>query len=176
MQPAKRTKPESGPIVSSAHLVSAHSAELSEFEFGLIVAGNAFHRWVVHCMAAAGLRELTPLDVLVLHHVTHRARDKRLADICFIMNVEDTHLVNYSLKKLQGLEVVQSTKSGKEVTYAATEQGRAYVQRYREIRESCLIDALNADESLNRDIGELARLLRVLSGMYDQAARAAASL
>lgn len=176
MKPVKRPKSESGPIVSSAHLVSAHSAELSEFEFGLIVAGNAFERWVVHCMAAAGLNELTPLDVLVLHHVTHRARDKRLADICFIMNVEDTHLVNYALKKLQGLEVVQSTKSGKEVTYAATDQGRAYVQRYREIRESCLIDALNADESLNRDIGELARLLRVLSGMYDQAARAAASL
>mgnify|MGYP003504858670 CR=1 FL=1 len=160
MKPVKRSRPESGPIVSSAHLVSAHSAEMSEFEFGLIVAGNAFHRWVVHCMSAAGLKELTPLDVLVLHHVTHRARDKRLADICFIMNVEDTHLVNYSLKKLQ----------------AATDQGRAYVQRYREIRESCLIDALNADESLNRDIGELARLLRVLSGMYDQAARAAASL
>ena len=144
MKPVKRSRPESGPIVSSAHLVSAHSAEMSEFEFGLIV--------------------------------THRARDKRLADICFIMNVEDTHLVNYSLKKLQALGVVQSTKSGKEVTYAATDQGRAYVQRYREIRESCLIDALNADESLNRDIGELARLLRVLAGMYDQAARAAASL
>ena len=32
-------------IVSSAHLVSEHSAEMSEFEFGLIVAGNAFHRW-----------------------------------------------------------------------------------------------------------------------------------
>ena len=176
MKPVKRSRPESGPIVSSAHLVSAHSAEMSEFEFGLIVAGNAFHRWVVHCMSAAGLKELTPLDVLVLHHVTHRARDKRLADICFIMNVEDTHLVNYSLKKLQALCVVQSTKNGKEVTYAATDQGRAYVQRYREIRESCLIDALNADESLNRDIGELARLLRVLSGMYDQAARAAASL
>jgi predicted MarR family transcription regulator len=50
------------------------------------------------------------------------------------------------------------------------------VQRYRDIRESCLIDALKADDGLNRDIGELARLLRVLSGMYDQAARAAASL
>ena len=82
-------KADSGPIVSSAHLVSAQSAEMSEFEFGLIVAGNAFHRWVVHCMAAAGLKDLTPLDVVVLHHVTHRARDKRLADICFIMNVED---------------------------------------------------------------------------------------
>ena len=164
------------PIVSSAHLVSPDSAEMSEFEFGLIVAGNAFHRWIIHCMAAAGLKDLTPLDVLVLHHVTHRARDKRLADICFIMNIEDTHLVNYALKKLQGLGVVVSQKNGKDVTYAATDQGREYVQRCRDIRESCLIGALKADDGLNRDIGELARLLRVLSGMYDQAARAAASL
>lgn len=168
--------PGGSPIVSSAHLVSPRSAEMSEFEFGLIVSGNAFHRWIVHCMSAAGLKDLTPLDVLVLHHVTHRARDKRLADISFIMNVEDTHLINYSLKKLQGLGVVASRKNGKEVTYAATEEGRRYVQRYREIRESCLINALKADEGLNRDIGELARLLRVLSGVYDQAARSAASL
>lgn len=172
----KVSSPERSPIVSSAHLASPHSSEMSEFEFGLIVAGNAFHRWVVHCMSAAGLKDLTPLDVLVLHHVTHRARDKRLADICFIMNVEDTHLINYSLKKLLNLGVVESSKNGKEVTYASTEMGRAHVQRYREIRESCLIDAMNADDGLKRDIGELARLLRVLSGMYDQAARAAASL
>lgn len=79
-------------------------------------------------------------------------------------------------KKLQGLGVVASSKVGKEVTYAATEAGKAYVQRYREIRESSLIYALNADDALNKDIGELARLLCVLSGRYDQAARAAASL
>jgi predicted MarR family transcription regulator len=108
--------------------------------------------------------------------VTHRARNKRLADICFIMNVEDTHLINYALKKLQTLGVVASSKSGKDVTYAATESGREAVDRYRAIRESCLIDALSADEALNRDIGELARLLRLLSGIYDQAARSAASL
>jgi predicted MarR family transcription regulator len=169
-------KPAGTHIVSSAHLVSPQSAEMSEFEFGLIVASNAFHRWVVHCMAAAGLKDLMPLDVLVLHHVSHRARDKRLSDICFIMNIEDTHLVNYSLKKLVSLGVVASSKSGKEVTYAATEAGSATVQRYREIREQCLIQALHADDALNKDIGELARLLRVLSGMYDQAARSAASL
>ncbi len=163
-------------IVSSAHLVSPRSTEMSEFEFGMIMANNSFNRWMVHCMTAAGLKDLTPLDVLVLHHVTHRARDKRLADICFIMNVEDTHLINYALKKLQGLGVVASSKNGKEVTYASTESGHAYVQRYREIRESCLMDALNLDDGMNRDIGELARLLRILSGGYDQAARAAASL
>ncbi len=174
-KPSAQQAPKA-PIVSSAHLVSPRSAEMSEFEFGLIVAGNAFQRWITHCMSAAGLKDLTPLDVLVLHHVSHRARDKRLSDICFIMNVEDTHLINYSLKKLQGLGVVASRKSGKEVTYSSTELGSGYVQRYREIREACLINALKADDALNRDIGELARLLRILSGVYDQAARSAASL
>jgi predicted MarR family transcription regulator len=174
--PAPSRTASKPPIVSSAHLVSPRSAELSEFEFGLIVANNAFNRWIVHCMSAAGLKDLTPLDVLVLHHVTHRARDKRLADICFIMNVEDTHLINYALKKLQGLGVVASSKNGKDVTYASTEAGNAHVQRYREIRESCLMDALNLDDGMNRDIGDLARLLRSLSGAYDQAARSAASL
>jgi predicted MarR family transcription regulator len=163
-------------IVSSSHLVSPRSMELSEFEYGLIVSNNAFSRWVVHCMSAAGLPELTPLDVLVLHHVNHRARGKRLSDICFIMNVEDTHLINYSLKKLQGLGVVASMRNGKEVTYNTTAQGQQYVERYRDIRESCLIDALKTDDALNQQIGDLAVLLRMLSGVYDQAARAAASL
>jgi predicted MarR family transcription regulator len=54
------------PIVSSAHLVSPDSAEMSEFEFGLIVAGNAFHRWIIHCMSAAGLKDLTPLEWLTM--------------------------------------------------------------------------------------------------------------
>lgn len=163
-------------IVSSAHLVSPQSVELSEFEYGLIVSNNAFSRWITHCMSAAGLNELTPLDVLALHHVNHRARDKRLSDICFIMNVEDTHLINYSLKKLLALGVIQARRSGKEVTYSTTDLGRQRCQRYREVREACLISALGADSSLNQQIGELARLLRVLSGVYDQAARAAASL
>ena len=163
-------------IVSSAHLVSPASVELSEFEYGLIVSNNAFSRWVIHCMSAAGLSELTPLDVLVLHHVNHRARDKRLADICFIMNVEDTHLINYALKKLVALGVVQSRRSGKDVTYSTTELGQQRCERYREIREACLIQALHADPALNEQIGSLARLMRVLSGIYDQAARSAASL
>lgn len=63
-------------FVSSSHLVSPKSVELSEFEFGLIIAGNAFSRWVVRCMAAAGLKDLTSLEVLLLHHVYHRAREK----------------------------------------------------------------------------------------------------
>jgi predicted MarR family transcription regulator len=174
-QPATQaTKRSAKSIVSSSHLVSPRSAELSEFEFGLIVAWNAFSRWAVRCMAAAGLPDLTITDVLILHHINHRARNKKLADICFVLNYEDTHVVSYALKKLVASGLAQAEKQGKEVLYSPTAKGEAFVQKYREVRDDCLVQSL--DTELNADIGELARLLRTMSGMYDQAARAASSL
>ncbi len=173
---AKAPAPQarSGGIVSSSHLVSPQAVELSEFEFGLIVAWNAFSRWAVRCMAAAGCPDLTITDVLLLHHINHRARNKKLADICFVLNYEDTHVVAYSLKKLVAAGLAQAEKIGKEVFYSPTAQGEAFVQQYRAVREQCLVKSL--DTELNADIGQLARLLRTMSGMYDQAARAATSL
>ena len=94
----KAKAPRARGIVSSSHLVSPRSLELSEFEFGMIVAWNAFSRWAMRCMAAAGCPDLTITDVLVLHHLNHRERNKKLADICFVLNYEDTHVVAYSLK------------------------------------------------------------------------------
>ncbi|MDP6346427.1 MAG: winged helix DNA-binding protein [Alphaproteobacteria bacterium] len=173
MSPAGR---DGAPIVSSAHLVSEQSAELSEFEFGLNMAVNAYHRWIVRCMAAAGHDGLGPLDILVLHLVNHRDREKRLSDLCFLLNVEDSHLVNYALKKLARLDLVSADRRGKEAFHATTELGREACRAYREIRENCLIASHGALGGENQEIGEAARVLRALSGLYDQAARSAASL
>ena len=71
-------------------------------------------------MAAAGCPDLTITDVLVLHHICHRARNKKLGDICFVLNVEDTHVVGYSLKKLLAAGLAQGEKVGKEVFYSPT--------------------------------------------------------
>ncbi len=165
-----------GGIVSSSHLANSALPELSEFEFGLIVVDNAFSRWMVRCMAAAGLPGLTPLDVLVVHHVHHRARDKRLADIAFTLNVEDLHVVNYSLKKLVAAGLVETSRAGKEVLYRTSDRGRAHIERYREVRERCLVSALSAEHGDAATVQDTAQVLRWLSGLYDQAARAATSL
>lgn len=177
-------------ILSSAHLAEGPWGELSEFEFGLIVATHAFDRWAVRCMAAAGMPDLTITDVLVLHHVHHRGKGKKLADICFTLNYEDVHVVAYALRKLAGLGLVQGEKVGKEVFHSTTAEGAALVERYREVRERCLIASVperlagvsaqrgeGASSGGGRDeLAWLARTLRTLSGLYDQAARAAASL
>lgn len=164
-----------GPIVSSEHL-SRSAKELSEFEYGLIIASHAFNRWMVRCMTASGLAELGVLDVLVLHSVNHRERAKRQADICLVLNVEDTHTVTYALKKLAKLGLVSGEKHGKETFFRATDEGRATCTRYAEIREACLVESLESMGIGRDDMHQIAGVLRAMSGLYDQAARSAASL
>lgn len=162
-------------IVTSAHLVSEKSPELSEFEFGLIIVAHAFERWMIRCMSAAGVKDMTPVDVLVVHHTNHRGVEKRLADICFVLNIEDTHVVSYSLKKLAAAGLVSGTKRGKEVFFSTTPKGVALCQQYRDVREACLMPGFSGTDEENQRLGDVARLLRTLSGRYDQAARAATS-
>ncbi|WP_413206625.1 winged helix DNA-binding protein [Rhodospirillum sp. A1_3_36] len=162
-------------IVSSDHLASTAAWRLSEYEYGLIVAFNAFSRWMTRCMAAAGFTDFSPLDILVLHNCNHRKRAKRLSDICFVLNIEDQHTVNYSLKKLMKAELVESKRRGKEKFYLSTEKGAQTCQEYRDLRERCLVDTIRSMDADGKDLSRMATLLRGLSGIYDQAARAVSS-
>ena len=182
-QPYKRPDQPHKRIVSSSHLVSKKAVELSEVEYGLIVASNAFGMWMVKAMSAALAEmeqnaDLGVLDILCLHSVNHSGRAKKLADICFKLNVEDSHTVNYALKKLVKVGFVQSEKQGKEVFYGTTNKGKALCMAYRDVRESCLVDEYadfggGTDKPNATSLSEVARQLRLLSGLYDQAARSA---
>ncbi|MCP3054115.1 winged helix DNA-binding protein [Aurantimonas marianensis] len=165
-----------GPIVSSAHLADGALPALSEVEFGLHLVSHAFDRWVVRCMTAAGEPGLTATEVNVLHSVTHRGRAKRLADICLVLGIEDTHLATYAIRKLEARGLVSREKSGKERLISVTPQGEAACLRYRELRERILVAGARELGISPDAMSSVARLMRVLSGHYDQAARTAASL
>ncbi|MBY0337035.1 MAG: winged helix DNA-binding protein [Acetobacteraceae bacterium] len=161
------------PVVSSAHLAAGGSPHLSELEFGLILSGAAFQRWMVACMTAAGQPGLSWLEVLVLHTVRHRDRPKRLAEVMRVLAIEEPHVARYAVRKLAQAGLVELGRAGKEQTVAVTDAGRAACARYHEIREALLIRAVG--EAPAR-LSEAAALLRALSGAYDQAARAAATM
>lgn len=172
------TKPQNPKrrIVSSRHLAEGENWESSEVEYGMIIAYNAFSRWMTRCMSAAGNTDLTPLEILVLHNANHRGRDKRLTDICFLLNIEDTHTVNYALRKLMKMELLTSEKRGKEVFYRTSDAGQNLCEAYRNIRNLCFVDGLSKTDLTGDQMREIAASLRSLSGQYDQASRAAASL
>jgi predicted MarR family transcription regulator len=160
--------------VTSSHLAASYP-ELSGFEFGLIVAWHAFERWMLRCMATArgGKRDLTPTDVLVLHHTHHRLTAKRIADVCFVLNVEDAHLVSYSLKKLAAAGLVRGERRGKEVFFSTTAAGAELCARYKEVRDACLVAGFARTGDEAERLADVAQFLRRQAGTYDQASRTA---
>ncbi len=161
-------------FVTSSHLAASYP-ELSGFEFGLIVAWHAFERWMLRCMAAAtgGKRELAAVDVLVLHHVHHRRSPKRIADICFVLNIEDAHVVSYSLKKLAAAGLVRGEKRGKEVFFSTTRSGAELCGRYKLVRDDCLVSGFTLGGEEADRLAGIAGFLRSQAGAYDQASRTA---
>ena len=164
------------PVVSSAHLAAGESPALSELEFGLILAVRAFDRWIVRCMAASGVPNLSSIEVLILHIVRHRDRPKRFADIALILDIEEMHVVTYALRKLESAGLISTRREGKEKLVRATALGMDICTRYAAVREQLLVKPLRSSgpsEAVLSDVGET---LRTVSGHYNQAARSAATV
>ncbi len=149
---------------------------LAEFEFDLVTAIHALHRWLVRSTAATHLKDLSAVDALVVHQIAASGSEKSLSDLSFILNIEDTHVVAYSLRKLVSMGIVNTSKQGKEVMYSAVPLAHEYLDFYRRIREACLLHPVGTLQINPAALKELAQYLRQLSGLYDQAARAVTSL
>jgi predicted MarR family transcription regulator len=148
------------------------SRDLSEFEYSLIVGAAAFARWVERCMVVAGTPGLATQDILILHAVNHRARGRKLSDICMVMHIEDPHVVSYALKKLMAHGLVDFEKRGRERHYATTARGDTVCNRYRQTRDRMLVDIF-AKVAIHDDSSAAANFLRTMTALYDQAARLA---
>jgi predicted MarR family transcription regulator len=164
-----------GPIVSASHLADGGMPALSEMEFALVILSNAFQRWITRCTSAAGGEGLSAIEVQILHAVNHRERDKSQSELCMMFNIEDTDVGAYALKKLEALGLVESGRRGKEKTARITRDGADLCLRYRDLREKLLIESVNSLGLDDARVSEIAALMRVMSGQYDQASRAAAS-
>ena len=164
-----------GPVVSSAHLAAGRSPGLSEVEYGLMIATSAFNRWMVRCMAASGKPGLSATEVAILHSVAHRGREKRMADIALVLDIEDIHVVSYAVKKLEAAGFLSTRKLGKEKLVGISEAGFEACRRYGQLREKLLLDITSQTRIPEAELSNLGALLRMLSGAYNQAARAAAT-
>src|SRR3954465_8219648 len=132
--PASKLPPSdraAAPFVAQPDL----SRTLSDFEFTLIIVMYGFSRWVQTCMTASNVRGLSAVDILVLHAVNHRARDRRLHEICMVLNIDESHLVAYALKKLTAAGLVSSRTERREHHYSTTSQGDEACLAYRRTRE-----------------------------------------
>jgi predicted MarR family transcription regulator len=147
---------------------------IDELENELPLVYNAFANWTVNCMNGAGVIGIGFLDILVLQILCQSNGQKRLVDICLILQVKDQHTVSYSLKKLVKEELVESQKKGKTVLFTGTSKGQECFSKFRHRRRHCLAHLLNnCNEPVAKDLsaGGWLELLKFLGKLYDQAAR-----
>lgn len=144
---------------------------MTQFELAMIVAKHAHEQWGLRCAATTGVKGYSPTDLLVLHMVGYGP--KRLADICFALNVEDTHIVSYALKKLQRDGLVTTEKIGKDTFFVVTDLGAKLVAEYKSVRKRYLIRSLAKLSGGTPELEQVTEMLRMLSGLYQQAARSA---
>jgi predicted MarR family transcription regulator len=165
----KREGKKSRPIADSSD-----GERLSELELALTVLWNSVRRWLSQRSKARPINGLADLDVFLLHLLVYRNKQLRAADLAFALSIDDMHVVSYSLKKLARLGMISTARIGKEVFYQPTEQGRQHYVDFLDDRREYLEPAM-ALIAHEHDLRSLTTLLRALSGVYEQAARSAAS-
>jgi len=170
-QEAREGPPSSGPKALPPE--PRAGSELSEFEFMLTVLMYGFQRWVENCMDSSGVRGLAAIDILALHAVNRRARRRRIAEICMIMNIHDTHLVSYALKKLISAGLVTVETSGREHFYETTPAGDEVCAGYLGKREQILFSKIMMVVPTGEEFDHGMSLISQMIALYDQATRLA---
>lgn len=173
-----RSEPGAVPAERVWHLAqSAHEVALTDFEYQLLRVSEAFYRWESQGMTAATGVELGPSDLSILHIVRMHDRPKGLTEIARLLNRDDIPNIQYSLRKLEKLGMIgkRRDRSRKTFLYETTARGSEITDRYAQLRRSLLVRLTQSLQDADQRFGVATLLLELLTGIYDQATRAAAT-
>lgn len=150
--------------------------DVTEVEYALMRSYEAFGRWQAECLATVIEFSATGPENALLHVIRMNDRPKTIHDLAHMTNREDIPNIQYSLRKLIKGGFVKRTGSGRTgVTYEVTPLGHRVTERYADIRSVLLIDAVTRVPDLAAKLADAARTLELVTGIYEQAARAAAT-
>lgn len=150
--------------------------EVTEAEYALMRCYEAFGRWQAECLATVIEFSASGPENALLHIIGMNDRPKTIRDLAHMANREDIPNIQYSLRKLLKADLILRAGSGRTgVTYEVTPLGRRVVEDYADVRSVLLIEAMRRVPKLTDRLEEVAHTLELMIGIYEQAARAAAT-
>lgn len=157
--------------------VSHHEAMTTEFEWSILRFQQAFERFCLQVGHISGLVELSFPELILLHVIGMQERPKTATLIARQLNSDAINNIQYSLRKLMSHKFVVKIKegTGKIYTYDVTKKGRALVNQYAHIRQLVLTEQTATIEDIDRKLYEAAKLISLLTGLYDEASRVSAT-
>lgn len=150
--------------------------DVAEIEYALMRCYEAFGRWQAECLASVIEFSASGPENALLHIIGMNERPKTIRDLAHMTNREDIPNIQYSLRKLLKAKLITRTGSGRSgVTYDVTALGRRVIERYADIRSALLVEAITRVPKLTSRLAESAHTLELMTGIYEQAARTAAT-
>ena len=150
--------------------------DVAELEYALMRSFEAFGRWQAECLANVIDFAASGPENALLHIIRMNDRAKSIRDLAYMANREDIPNIQYSLRKLiKGGFVVRSGSGRTGVSYEVTSLGREVTEHYADVRASLLIDAVSRVPELAQRLEDATRTLELMTGIYAQSARTAAT-
>ena len=155
---------------------SGVEVDMTETEFALMRTFEGFGRWQSECLASVCDLAATGPENAMLHIIRMNERPKTLKDLARLMNRDDVPNIQYSLRKLLAAGLVERKGAGRSgVTYEVTDEGRRVTEDYGALRRRLLIAAIENLPGFAERLTEATRTLNVLTGIYEEIARQAAT-
>ena len=156
---------------------SPHEGKLTDLEWCVLRYQQAFERWVVQLGAITGLENLNYIEIQLLNVIRMQDRPKTAASIARQLNRDDIPNIQYVLRKLvrDGLCEKVSTPGSKSTDFAVTEEGKKMTDIYAKVRREILTEQTKNIERIDEKLSEATALLSMLTGLYDEVGRIAAS-
>ena len=152
----------------------------TEFEWSLIRFYEAFSRFVLTTgmITIAADVDIKYQEHVILHVIRMQDRPKNSATIARLMNRDDIPNIQYSLRKLEaaGLIEKQKDKNSKTFSYTASELGVKLTDEYYKVRQEILVKRLEEISDVEEKFDRAARLMSLLTGIYEEAARDSATI
>lgn len=159
-------------VARAWHLAKDTRGELTtSFEFALMQVFEAYERWVVQAARLVGNPDINYPEVVILHVVRMQERAKDAATIAKLVNRDDLPNVLYTLRKLVSLGLAEKVKVGSGTYFQATERGRMETDRYAALRSDLLLKSMAQVTDIDSKLETVNSLLKVMTGLYDGAAR-----
>ena len=158
--------------------LSGNAVEVAttELEFALMRTFEGFGRWQTECLSSVCEVMATGPENALLHIIRMNDRPKSVRDLARLTNREDVPNIQYSLRKLIGAGLVVRQGSGRSgVTYRVTDEGRRVTEDFGRLRRRLLIAAIESLPGFAERLHQATRTLNLLSGIYEEVARTAAT-
>lgn len=164
-------------LSKSWHLAeSEEEVKISEFELLLWRVFNGFVRWHEDCENSVNNLELTANELAILHLIRMKDRPKSIYEIAHLLNRTDFANVQYSVRKLLKLDLIEKADTVNKATYKITAKGIADTSAYSQARREILVKLFPLCEGESETkLDDVSKYILKLIQVYDEASRAAMS-